>query len=439
MTFAPTKLACAVATVGLGAALISGCGNDVPTNGVAKVDDSVIKRDEFNKWLSTASKGQAQGAPAGAVPDPPNFTKCVAARQKQPVPKGQTTPSAASLKKQCKTEYDQLKNEVMQFLVQAEWLQQEADTRGVKVSTAEVKKSFEDRKKQEFPNDKAYQSFLKQSGMSEDDILFRLKLEILQRKLVQKVTEKETKVTEADVSSYYDKNKKRFAQPQRRDINVVLTKTEAKANEAKKALDGGDSFKAVAKKYSIDEASKSQGGKLPDVVKGQQEQALDKAVFAAKKSKVTGPVKTQFGYYVFEVSKISAASQQTLEQSKETIRNLLRSQRQQKAVEKFARDFREEYKEKTVCADDFRIAECKNAPKEKTNTGPASGGTPGGAQPQGGTPVPQEGGGAQQVPVPQEGGGAQQVPPQQVPQQQAPQQQVPPQQVPQQQAPPSSP
>ena len=44
--------------------------------------------------------------------------------------------------------------------------------------------------------------------------------------------------------------------------------------------------------------------------------------------------------------------------------------------DEFIKDFREEYKDKTVCADDFRVAECKNAPKEKTNTGPASGGNP---------------------------------------------------------------
>ena len=66
-------------------------------------------------------------------------------------------------------------------------------------------------------------------------------------------------------------------------------------------LEDGKSFKEVAKKYSIDEASKSQGGKLPAVAKGQQEKALDEAVFKAKKGELTGPVKTQFGYYVFEV------------------------------------------------------------------------------------------------------------------------------------------
>ena len=75
--------------------------------------------------------------------------------------------------------------------------------------------------------------------------------------------------------------------------------------------------------------------------KGQQEKALDSAVFAAKKGKVEGPVKTQFGYYVFQVTKVKKASQQTLKQAKETIRNLLRSQREQKALDEFVKDFRD--------------------------------------------------------------------------------------------------
>ena len=102
-----------------------------------------------------------------------------------------------------------------------------------------------------------------------------------------------------------------------------LHEDRAQANQAKAALEDGDSFKQVAKQYWIDEASKAQGGKLPAVTEGQQEQAFDQAIFGAKKGELVGPVKTQFGWYVFEVNKVTPASQQTLEESKESIRNLL--------------------------------------------------------------------------------------------------------------------
>jgi foldase protein PrsA len=388
MNYAAIKSLLSAALLTVGAAAVVACGSDsVPSGSVATVGDEEITQEEFDKWLKTAVSGQAQGA-AAVAPDPPDFKKCIAAKKEAPLPKGQKKQSDAALKKQCEQEYDTLKREVMLFLIQAEWVEQEAEEQGVEVSDASVKKSFEDQKKQAFPTDKAYNEFIKTSGMTEEDILFRVKLNELQQKLTQKITQEANKVTDEDIEEYYEKNKRRFAQPERRDLRVVLTKTEAKADEAREALADGESWKQVVKEYSIDEASKAQGGLLPAVAKGQQDKALDDAVFDAKKGELEGPVKTQFGWYVFEVDKVTPASEQSLEQSKDTIRNLLRSERQQKTLDEWIKDFREDYREQTECADDYRIEECSNAPKD-SDTGPASGGDPGGPAQPAPTPAPQ--------------------------------------------------
>jgi hypothetical protein len=84
--------------------------------------------------------------------------------------------------------------------------------------------------------------------------------------------------------------------------------------------------------------------------------------------------------------KIEPAAQQSLEEAKGTIENLLRSQGQQKALDRFIKDFREQYKGDTKCAEEFRVAECDNAPKQKTNTAQP----PGSQQPQPEQPAPQE-------------------------------------------------
>src|SRR4051795_7698727 len=358
------------------AALIAGCGSDVPTNGVAKVGDTTITKDQFNHWLQAAAHGSAAPGSNVTVPDPPNFTKCVATQAKQPVPKGAKKPTTAQLKTQCKQQYDALKQQVMQFLVSSEWIQQEADKQGVKVSDKEVQKQFQDQKKQSFQKDADYQKFLKNSGMTEADLLFRVKLDVISNDVRNKVIKGKDNVTDAQIASYYNKNKARFAQPERRDLEVVLTRDKAKAAAAKKALDSGQKFASVAKKYSIDEASKAQGGKLPGVAKGQQEKAFDDAIFGADKGKIVGPVKTQFGYYVFKVDKITPASQQTLTQTKDTIKNLLKSQNQQKALNDFVTKFRKDFKSKTKCAKPYVIPDCANAPKTKKGTAPAAGGAP---------------------------------------------------------------
>jgi foldase protein PrsA len=275
----------------------------------------------------------------------------------------------------------------MQFLVSAEWISQEADKQGVKVSDKEVQKQFQDQKKQSFQKEGDYQKFLQNSGMTEQDLLFRVKLDVISNDVRTKILKGKDKVTDAQIASYYNKNKQRFAQPERRDLEVVLTRTKAKAAAAKAALDGGQKWSSVAKKYSIDEASKAQGGKLPGVAKGQQEKAFDSSIFGAPKGKIVGPVKTQFGYYVFKVDKVTPASQQTLTQTKETIRNLLKSQNQQKALNDFVKKFRSDYKDKTKCAKTYVIPDCSNAPKQKTGATPASGGAP---QQQAPTQTPQQ-------------------------------------------------
>jgi foldase protein PrsA len=347
----------------------------VPPDGVAKIGDSVITKNQFNHWLSAAAHGSSAPGSAVVVPDPPDFTKCIANQAKQPVPKGAKKPTTAQLKTQCQQQYDALKQQVMQFLVSAEWIQQEAQSQKVKVSNAEVQKQFADQKKQSFQKDADYKKFLANSGMTEADLIFRVKLDVISNSVRNKVIKGKDNVTDAQISSYYDKNKQRFAQPERRDLLVVLTRTKAKADQAKKALGSGQSWASVAKKFSIDEASKAQGGKLPGVAKGQQEKAFDSAIFGAKQKVTTGPIKTQFGFYVFQVTKVTPASQQTLAQTKETIKNLLKSQNQQKALNDFVKKFRNDYKKKTKCSKNYVIPDCNNAPKTKTTT-PASGGSP---------------------------------------------------------------
>jgi foldase protein PrsA len=378
------KLATILALLAL-PVLVAACGG-VPGNAVATVDGEAIEKSSFDHWLSIAAK--SGGQQAAQIPKPPAFTACIANKKKTlPKPaKGQPKVTDEQLKTQCKQEYEALRDQVLQLLISFEWIEGEADELGVKVTDAEVKKQFDTQKKASFPKQADFDKFLKDSGQSLDDIMLRVRLDVLSNKIREKVTKDKDKVTDAEIKTYYDKNKQRFAQPERRDLLVVLTKDKAKADEAKKALAGGDKFAAVAKKYSIDQASKAQGGKLLAVAKGQQEKALDDAVFKASKGALTGPVKTQFGYYVFEVTKVTKASQQTLEQSKTTIKQLLASQKQQKALDTFVKDFRKKWKDRTECQDDYTTQDCKNAPKPKATPSVAPGAVPQQGAPQQGAP-----------------------------------------------------
>src|SRR3954447_7505213 len=377
------RLSLALGAFFITALVFSACGgNNVPGNAVANVDGTLVTTQQFGHWMTVAARSQNPTGGAASVPDAPTFAKCVAAkRETQPKPpKGQKAPTAAQLKAQCKQEYDGLRDQVMQFLISAQWIQGEAKDQDITVTEADVQKRFAQTKKQSFPKEADYQKFLKQSGMTQADILFRVKLDALSSKIRDKVTKGKSKVTDAQITTYYNKNKKRFAQPERRDLRIVLTKTLAQANAAKKALESGQSWKAVAKKYSTDQSTKNTGGQLLAVTKGQQDRTFENAAFKAPKNKALGPVKTQFGYYVFEVSKVTPASQQALSQAKATIKQLLASQNQQKALNDFVKTFQKKWKDRTNCRKGYVTQDCSNAPKPKKT---ASTATPGGVPQQG--------------------------------------------------------
>ena len=345
------------------AAFAVGCGG-VPGNAVAQVDGTSIEKDSYEHWLQVAAKSSGQGA-AVKVPVPPEFTECIATKRKTtPAPaKGQPKVTDAQLKTQCKQEYEQLRDQVLQLLISFQWLQGEAEEMDVKVTDAEVQKSLAEQKKQSFPKEADFAKFLKDSGQTQEDVILQVKADLLATKIRDAVVKGKDQVSDAEVKAFYDKNKARFAQPERRDLNVVLTKGEGKAKQARQALQSGQSFKQVSKKFSIDEASKAQGGKLPAQAEGTLEKALDEVVFKAAKGKLSGPVKTQFGYYVFEVTKVEKASQQTLQEASATIKQTVQSQNQQKALEAFSKKYTDKWRERTECRDGYLIQQCKNGPK----------------------------------------------------------------------------
>jgi parvulin-like peptidyl-prolyl isomerase len=360
----------------LPALLLSACGSDVPSNSVAKIGDQSIKRSTFDHWMRIAAVSAAGqtattgAAPKAQVPDAPSFKKCVAQKKASaPAPaKGQPEPTPAQLKSQCQQEYNQLRDQVLEFLIRGNWIEQETKKENLKVSDKDVQKQIDAAVKQAFQNQGDFQKFLQRSGLTQADVFYQQRNQLLQQKLTEKVTKAEGKVTPAQIQQYYDKNKSKFATPERRDLRIVLTKTKDKAAQARSALDSGQSWSSVAKKYSIDQASKAQGGKLSGVAKGQQEKALDDAIFKADKGKLVGPVKTQFGWYVLEVSNITPAKQQSLDQSKASIQQILTSDNQRKALDKFGNDYRKRWKAETSCRQGYTTADCKNGPKTQATT-----------------------------------------------------------------------
>ncbi|MDQ7005002.1 MAG: peptidylprolyl isomerase [Ghiorsea sp.] len=81
----------------------------------------------------------------------------------------------------------------------------------------------------------------------------------------------------------------------------LLVASEEKCLAVKAEIEAGLGFGAAAKKYSSC-PSKAQGGDLGEFGPGQMVPEFDKVVFSADIGSIEGPVQTQFGYHLLEVT-----------------------------------------------------------------------------------------------------------------------------------------
>jgi len=358
---------------------LTACGGGVPSNAVVQVGSNPITKTTFEHWLSVAAASSATTATAKTakpvVPDPPDYTECIAhleATAAKPA-KGAAKPTAAELKSECEQQYTSLKQEVLGFLISSEWVIGEASHLGVNVSDAEVKKEFEKIKNEQFPKAAEFEKFLATSGQTVSDLLLRVKLNMLSSKIQKKIAAGKGSPSKAEIEKYYKENPSHFGTPEKRNVLIILTKTEAQAKEAKKEIESGKSFASVAKSKSIDPTSKAAGGELKGVVKGQEEAALNTAIFSAPLNKLSGPVKTPFGYYIYEVKSSTPGTQQTLKQSEASIKQQLTATQQQTALSKFVKEFKKTWTAKTDCRAEYVVMDCKQYKAPKTSSTSSTG------------------------------------------------------------------
>jgi peptidyl-prolyl cis-trans isomerase C len=81
----------------------------------------------------------------------------------------------------------------------------------------------------------------------------------------------------------------------------ILVSSEETCNELKTQIEAGAEFGDIAKQHSSCPSS-AKGGDLGEFSPGMMVPEFDTVVFSANVGTVQGPVKTQFGYHLLEVT-----------------------------------------------------------------------------------------------------------------------------------------
>ncbi len=81
----------------------------------------------------------------------------------------------------------------------------------------------------------------------------------------------------------------------------ILVSDEEKCKKIKQQIESGEDFVKAAALYSECPSGKD-GGSLGEFLPGQMVEEFDEVVFKADIGKVHGPVKTEFGYHLIEIT-----------------------------------------------------------------------------------------------------------------------------------------
>jgi parvulin-like peptidyl-prolyl isomerase len=253
--------------------------------------------------------------------------------------------------------YEELKTQALGELLDAIWIGGEAEELGLSVTDKQIETELANVKKQNFPTEKAYQEFLKTSRFTQQDVDDRVELQIFSQEIQKQITEETPLPSSAEIADFYETNKAtQYTVKPSRDVRIVVNRNEAKAKEAKEALDEDDSpasWKKVAAKFSSDPTTKSKGGLQKEISEELLQGPLKKAIYGSATGEVVGPVSFQGNYFVVEVEKLNPGKIKELAEVKSEISTQLAQQKQQEFFTEFVSGYQEKWRSRTYCASEF--------------------------------------------------------------------------------------
>jgi peptidyl-prolyl cis-trans isomerase SurA len=245
------------------------------------------------------------------------------------------------------------KMEVLRTLIDNEIMLQRAEKMGLVATDSDVDGKFNELKapytKEEFERQ------LKSRNMTVEDLKTQLRRDASVNKLLIKEINSKINITDADISNFYNANRKGFnlAEPQLRMAQIVVTpsadpnvrnlKNDKAQNEEQAAkkiraidtrLKQGEDFTMLAQNYSEDPATAANGGDLGYLGESALEKTspdLRKLVMALQPGELSQVIHTQDGYRILKMISKEPAGQRELTDPhvQQTIRETLFNRKDQ--------------------------------------------------------------------------------------------------------------
>ena len=247
-----------------------------------------------------------------------------------------------------------VRRQILERMVDEQLLVQEAADLKISISSEEVDRSIEQIKKDYGLDEAQLREELRKQGMSLAAYRQNTKREILKYRVINIAVGSKVSVSDADVHSYYARHMQ-AANLQVRASHIFLAIPEGadaasaqeREEQAKKLLQraqSGEDFARLAREYSEDPATRSEGGDLGWFGKDILPKPIEELVFSMKVDEVRGPVRADRGFHVIKLLGRRAQDPKPLAEVRDQIRGQLR----QREMERQTKNFLSELRKKTL-------------------------------------------------------------------------------------------
>src|SRR6201984_1463299 len=246
---------------------------------IARVNNEIITRSEYDKALATADEEVRQDCGAKCTPE------------------------------QLQAALEDRKKNTLRDLIDQSLLAQRGKDMGISVETDLVKQLDQIRQGNKLASLDELEKAVTSQGLNWEDFKNNIRNHILTQKVVSQEVGSHINIGESDARNSYDEHKTEFVGPEQVALREIIVNTEGKkeselpdlkkkAEPALKRVKDGEDFGEIAKRLS-DGTTKEQGGYIGTFKRGELAKQLEEVVFKMKHNELTDVIETKQGYLIF--------------------------------------------------------------------------------------------------------------------------------------------
>lgn len=243
----------------------------------------------------------------------------------------------------------EIRTQALNLLVEEKMMALKAEELGLVPTQEEIDakvNEYLETMKTNYGGEEGFNKALEQANLTLESYTETLTKSMKSQLISNKVLEdlfKDIAVTDEEIQKYYDENKDAFKEA---TVAHILIKDEAKAKEVREKAVNGEDFATLAKENSEDTGTKENGGSLGTVAYNSTKYVTEfmEGVRATKNNEVSELVKSDYGYHII---KVTDYKEKTLDESKESIKETLESQKKNELYTSTIEQWKKDYKVKT--------------------------------------------------------------------------------------------